>query len=338
MAVGLDGRTLVFHFEDVHEDAVLEVAFHRTLRLPDDGRAYPLPPGLGHFELLDVHDVPADRLPDGWKKRGGVCLPMWQTEAMWISFSAPHGYPFALKVAAGKINAVNGEPWSEALVHGGSAANYIEVPGQPWLDGFHVAKGEIRQFVAMPLGKGYTAEAQLTGEETHGGVQLLARPLKASLWEEIVKRRRVPLSMVFADAIQPCMSAPATAKSMGLAAGGRMKQDIYPPQHHPNDFDASGSRCFLAIANAESWQELTGRAPRPMPPAYADYVKGGGTLYQYEAGPGTDAAPLLTGLKSIKEIAEAKGEPAPQDASVDPASERVVKLGPNGARRVESTF
>lgn len=25
------------------------VSFHRTLRIPDDGRTYPLPPGLGMF-------------------------------------------------------------------------------------------------------------------------------------------------------------------------------------------------------------------------------------------------------------------------------------------------
>ena len=44
-----------------------------------------------------------------------------------------------------------------------AAQNYLVAPDQPWLDGFCVAKGLIRQFVAMPLGKGYTAEAQLTG-------------------------------------------------------------------------------------------------------------------------------------------------------------------------------
>jgi hypothetical protein len=337
MAVGLDGRTLVFHFEDVHEDAILAVAFHRTLRLPDDGRAHPLPPSLGHFDLRDVHDLPPDRLPNGWKTRGGVCLPMWQTEAMWLSFSSPNGYPFALKVAAGRINAVNGEPWSEALVHGGAAANYVEVPGQPWLDGFHAAKGEIRQFVAMPLGKGYTAEAQLTGEEVHGGVQLMARPLKAALWEQIQRRQRkvAPLSHAFADF---CMPTAAPAQAMGLGAGGRMQQDIYPPEHRAADFETPGSRCFIAIANAEGWQELTGRTPQPMPPAYVDYVKSGGALYDYDAGPGMDAAPILKGLKSVKAIAEAKGEPAPQDASPQPGSEKVILLGPNAKRSVESTF
>jgi hypothetical protein len=29
----------------------LGISFHRTLRVPDDGRTYPLPPGLGRFPV-----------------------------------------------------------------------------------------------------------------------------------------------------------------------------------------------------------------------------------------------------------------------------------------------
>ena len=58
------------------------------------------------------------------------------------------------------------------------------VPGQPWLDGFCVEKGLIRQFVAMPLGEGFTAEEQLTGEAEHGGLQIAVYPMKRSIYEE----------------------------------------------------------------------------------------------------------------------------------------------------------
>jgi hypothetical protein len=37
-------------------------------------------------------------------------------------------------------------------------------PEQPWLDGFAIEKGVIRQFVAMPLGDGYSVEEQVTGD------------------------------------------------------------------------------------------------------------------------------------------------------------------------------
>ena len=47
------------------------------------------------------------------------------------------------------------------------------VPDQMWLDGINSGKkGIIKQFVAMPLGMGYTVEGQVTGEEIHGGLQL----------------------------------------------------------------------------------------------------------------------------------------------------------------------
>jgi hypothetical protein len=65
------------------------------------------------------------------------------------------------KVATGKINAVTGEGWTAGLNR--NPQDYLIVPEQPWLDGYCVEKGVVRQFVAMPLGRGYTTEEQLTG-------------------------------------------------------------------------------------------------------------------------------------------------------------------------------
>src|SRR3954447_4068299 len=101
---------------------------------------------------------------------------MYQREAMWLSFSHTRSWkPSALQVAVGKVNALAGEEWSEALNGGdedGEGQDYVVVPEQPWLDGINAGRGSIRQFVAMPLGMGYTVEGQVTGEERHGGVQL----------------------------------------------------------------------------------------------------------------------------------------------------------------------
>ena len=49
---------------------------------------------------------------------------------------------------------------------------YLVAPRQPWLDGFAIEKGVIRQFVAMPFGDGYTVEEQMTGEAEWGGLQM----------------------------------------------------------------------------------------------------------------------------------------------------------------------
>ncbi len=84
---------------------------------------------------------------------------MYQSEALWLSFSAR--YPFAVKIAVGKITAVSDAEWTAELP--GEPQDYVVVPGQPWLDGFSVGAGLIRQFVAMPLGAGDSVEEQLTG-------------------------------------------------------------------------------------------------------------------------------------------------------------------------------
>ena len=125
--IELRNDELVFSFPDVHEDARCGIDFQRTLRIPDDNQAYPLPPGLGQFPMLHVDDH-AKRLPDAWTKHGGVFLPMYQSEALWINFSG--SYPCAVKIAAGKINAVTGETWSNDL--SADKQDYVAaIPGNP---------------------------------------------------------------------------------------------------------------------------------------------------------------------------------------------------------------
>ena len=65
------------------------ITFQRTLRIPDDDKTYPLPPGLQKFDIVKVEDyMTSDGLPQKWKKRKGIIIPMWQKEAMWMEFSA----------------------------------------------------------------------------------------------------------------------------------------------------------------------------------------------------------------------------------------------------------
>src|SRR3954469_12277330 len=97
--IKLTNDRLAFLFPETHPRAHLEITFQRTLRIPDDGRTYPLPPGLGAFPLRLVRDSAA-RVRGGWAARGGVFLPMYQREAMWLSFG---GEPHALKIGVGKV-------------------------------------------------------------------------------------------------------------------------------------------------------------------------------------------------------------------------------------------
>jgi hypothetical protein len=174
----LKSNQLVFSFPEVHPDARLTVTLHRTFRIPDDGKKYPLPPSCGFFPVRHVDDF-KDKVPQKWVGRGGVMVPLYQSEAMWLAFDPQysnlhmHHYAFAVKVATGKVSAVTGKKWSKKLKEG----DYLVSPGQPWLDGYVVDGGTIRQFVAAPLGLGVTAEEQITGEAEFGGLQLEVVPM-----------------------------------------------------------------------------------------------------------------------------------------------------------------
>ncbi|MEU1101374.1 hypothetical protein ABZ408_10420 [Streptomyces tibetensis] len=158
--VRIDGNTLRL-------PGGVAVRFIRTLRLPETG-THPLPPGLGEFPVRRIADY-ADRVPEEWRARGGVMLPVYLREAMWLSFAGT-SEPAALQVGVGKVCAVSGRPWSDRPARG--PQNYVVLPRQPWLDGINSGTGTVRQFVAVPLGLGATVEGQVTGEEVWGGVQL----------------------------------------------------------------------------------------------------------------------------------------------------------------------
>jgi hypothetical protein len=255
-----------------------------------------------------------------------------QAEACWLNFSSPGGYPFLLKVAAGKVNAVNGKPWDNAPDF--EDQDYVEVPGQPWLDGFCVEKGVVRQFVAMPLGAGATAEEQITGRAEHGGVQLLAHPLKAALWEaRLAERRRwgaeasAACSMASASSVRACMLA-----DMGLAPGGSILQSIAEAQERPDAWDlAARSRCFVHLANSLAWQAVAGEAPPTVPPTAADYARAGLPWFEWYADrPAKAGWATLAGLKSVVALARLHARAAIRRMGPQARSLRLPLMRPAG--------
>ncbi|MDX2835980.1 hypothetical protein PV463_36215, partial [Streptomyces scabiei] len=178
--VRIDGTTLCL-------PGGVRVRFQRTLRLPETG-THPLPPGLGDFPIRRVEDYP-QTVSAEMRARGGVMLPVYLREAMWLHFGGCTE-PAALQVGVGKVCAVSGKPWSGTLAR--DPQNYVVVPRQPWLDGINSGKGTVKQFVAVPLGLGATVEGQVTGEEVFGGVQLQSFPLndeQLAVWRREERRR-----------------------------------------------------------------------------------------------------------------------------------------------------
>ena len=316
---------LIFRFPEVHKDAECRISFQRTLRIPDDNRPYSLPPGLGEFPLNLVDDY-GDSVPGAWNTRGGVFLPMYQAEAMWLNFSG--SYPMAVKVAAGKINAVTGEGWENEL--SGEPQDYVVVPDQPWLDGFSVMKGMIRQFVAMPLGEGYTAEEQLTGEAEHGGLQIVVYPIKASYYEV---EEEVDMPIAYA----PLRAFSEPVEEMGLAPGGLMHQEIYEDEYGFSAWETSvRSRCFVHILNSVQFFDVTGAKPPSKPPTAMEYTAAGLPWFDYYGGDlkALEGAQTLAGLDSVAAKKLKKGEGILADN--EPVQPKVVKrLGKGKVREGE---
>ena len=178
------------------------ISFDRTLRVPEDGSLYNMPSLFGPFPLVNA-DKLRHRLPPIMANKGGVIIPMLQREALSLNFRKQNHYyaglaeRYAVRISCGSINTISGRtpcfpsninnqdhivpPWisgtTPRLPSNINNQDYIVAPWQTRLDGFLGEKGIVRQFVAMPLGFDYTAEAQLTGTEYAGGIQLEIAPI-----------------------------------------------------------------------------------------------------------------------------------------------------------------
>ena len=324
--IELKNDKLVVSFPELPEQPKLNIDFQRTLRIPDDGKDYPLPPGLGSFPLRHIDDY-GRNVPRNWLDRGGVLLPMWQTEALWLKFDSQYiadretDYPFAIKVATGKISAITGEPWQKGLSR--NPQNYLVAPEQPWLDGYCVEKGIIRQFVAMPLGEGYSVEEQLPGKAEFGGMQIEVFPMRREVFEKrfpIVHRELCDVMFSKESCNTLCEAPPAMSLAMGLAPGGRMRQEIYEDPFSIHDWDTEHrSRCFIHLVNSATWQSITGQRPPTQPPTAKQYTQAGYPWFDYydKELQALNGSGKLVGVKSVTEIMAAKsGEKLPHNQTV----------------------
>jgi hypothetical protein len=282
----------------IYEDRIdisdgLSVVFKRTLRIPDDGKTYPLPPGIDTFPVFKLSDY-MDTIPTEWIESTGrenlenaIFIPMYQWEALWIAFL---GYtPTAISVGVGRVNALTGEEWNPKELQE-KPQNYMVSPDQPWIDGIKSGEGTIKQFVAMPLGKGYTVEAQVTGEEKYGGMQIVVFDAKEGALPEMPERRgALGLESMFSDSMTLSYYAGAgeyntrgmkgmglpggdpachddEAATMGLAAGGSMKQKVYVDKYGIDTWDQTKPKSvYVHICNSILFKKITGQSAPDTP-------------------------------------------------------------------------
>lgn len=304
------------------------MSLQRTLRIPDDGREYPLPPGLGLFPVHTVAEF-ADRLPQAWLRQpNALLIPMRQREALWLGFGGADWKPNAVKIGIGGVNAISGDPWDEELR--AEPQDYIVTPYQPWLDGINVGDGLIRQFVAVPLGSGYTVEGQLGGTEEIGGIQVLVFEPKPGRFPD------EPPTAEPEEIEAPMMGM---VSGMGFGVGGQMRQKIYPDPHGVDTWDpeTSGS-VFVNIVNSEQYRELTGLDPPPSPISTQTYNEYGLPWFDlYDEDRSTlAAADRLTAVRSIRAEDEARDQPVrPYDESIEISGSQVRKLRPGSSTGAE---
>lgn len=229
------------------------MSFQRTLRVPEDGRRYPLPPGLGAFPLHDVAEC-RSTVPAAWRAPYHFLIPMYQREALWIGFDGAWWKPNAVSISMGSINALTGKQAEPGLHH---PQDYLVCPNQPWIAGFHVKPGVVRQFVAMPLGSGYTVEEQLSCDDARGVMSITVYEPKSGRFPD-----RPPA--------EPKITSPVPLAvrgfEMGLAAGGQITQKLYPDPYGLDVWDQETFQSvFLHIVNSEQFRRITGREPPSTP-------------------------------------------------------------------------
>jgi hypothetical protein len=342
----------------------LVISLERTLRTPDDGESHLLPPSLGQFPLYSVADY-ASKVPSHWFKTPGdnYFFPLYQREAMWIRFVGDYYHPYAIKVGAGNIDALTGKIWDDDLEArrklDAKKQNYLVAPTQLWLDGFKAGKGYIKQFVAMPLGMGYTVEGQLTGSEDFGGLQFVLIRAHASklpkrpafdrhsiLRGHLAGGQEVGSGLYFGGAVHKASfssmsmsmrsdapmapSAAPDGMEMGLGMGGKMTQVVNQDPYGIAMWNQEDYRLVnIWMVNSMMFREITGEEP-PLTPvsaqAYSEHGYKWFSLYD-EKMPDLEPGKKLEKVKSVKEMDIQKGfGPQQDDSSIHLKPEQIVHI------------
>jgi hypothetical protein len=309
-------------------------------------------PGEGRREAEDLFGPPPAGVPR-------ALVPLHEREALWIRFlaggddppaNAVSAEPRAVTVAVGGVNAVSGEvlgPGEQAPqeLRTEPTQNYLVCPPQWWLDGINVGPGRVRQFVAVRHGGGYTVEAQVTGQERRGGIQLAVFP---PLPGSSASAALLPGGGVTAsDGARTAQGVGIEDGSLletrdeeehlGLAAGGLMTQRVYPDPYGPHVWAGSPShRLEVFPVLPERWRAWTGQEAPPTPVSAALYAAMGLPWFVLDdRGAGEVAAPeVLQDVASVADLDRARGLPRePLEEHAVNIDGEVVTLRPPGGGR-----
>ena len=214
------------------------------------------------------------------------------------------------------VNAVSGDPWSEAIV-ARREQDYLVCPPQPWLDGINAGDGIVRQFVAMPLGMGYTVEGQVTGDERFGGIQLVSFAPKPGVFrpDPAASRARRARALRRSPRLQPDSAASTAARWASRPAVAWSSRSTRTRTGPRRGTTRSTGRVYVHIVNSMLYEQITGRKAPDTPVTARTYAEHGYPwfdLYDEHLGD-VDPSEALAGVKSVKEMDAEKGFKPQQD-------------------------
>jgi hypothetical protein len=291
----------------------VSLSFHRTLRVPEDDQDYPLPPGLGRLPVEPVQNF-AQKVPHPWRRHDAVFVPLYQREALWVGFDGRWWHPSAVTIAAGGINVITGHRASETL--SADPQDYLVVPDQPWIDGFHLQAGVVRQFVAAPLGVLATVSEQRDSDD--------GTALRFRVFEAVEGRFPEHEPAGRNQVMEGAPMAQLGGFEMGFAAGGRIVQRLYRDEHGFESWQPRPSADLVVyVVNSEMYQRITGRPTPPTPVTAEDYTRAGLPWFElYDEA--RSAISTEQWLHRIKTLGQIDDTAAPGPVSIDPAQVRGV--------------
>jgi hypothetical protein len=124
---------------------------------------------------------------------------------------------------------------------------------------------------------------------------------------------------------------------MGLGAGGRMEQKIYPDPHGIDCWDPNNTaRVFVHIVNSEMWREITGERPPETPISAREYRRNNLPWFELydEHLAALDSNQKLRDVKSVRTLDEERStRPLQDDGSVEPGIVKKLWMSLNGGVR-----
>jgi hypothetical protein len=241
------------------------LTIQRTLRLPADGQNYALPQGLNRFSLYKVEDF-LSGVPAAWKEHHqGFFLPMYQCEALWLSFDGVYWRPNAIKIGYQNINAVTGLAWTTDL-HPFNQ-DYLVCPNQPWLDAVKDGAGQLHQFVQKPINL-FSAD-QAENHPNFTPIELRVFAPRPGIFPDQPPVDQFDQRLL---CMPPLLSA---AKKMGLTRGGNQSREILADEYGVDTWDPDVFGVIkVYLIDTLAFHKITGNDPPPTPVTpriYADY-------------------------------------------------------------------